>query len=508
MRYRLLPSCLLPGLLGTFGILLLSSPAQAGRLQSWQFDPHGNRLTLTTDEGVQPRVQLVSNPTRLVIDLPGTTLGRSRITQPIGGGIQEIRIGQFNAGTTRIVVELDAGYVIEPSQVQVHSNNAAEWTVQLPALQQGIASNSEPLPIPVSGNPGRLPSIVQAQAVDASTVLEGVRITPDGFFFQTSGKKPDIAQNYSDDRRQLVLELKDSAISPRLSQREIGVNRYRVNQIQLMQAEDGNSPVVRITLNLTGDSPEWQATVANLGGIVLVPIGGIAAATPNNRTSQSLTPLPTSQANSQQAPPNRDTPATPGRLPNASIDLPNVSNRRIRIAIDPGHGGRDPGAVGINGLQEKIVVLDIAQRVSELLEQQGAQVILTRSNDSEIDLEPRVQDANRGNANLFVSIHANSIDLDHPGTNGVETYYYSSDAARQLAQAIQTSLTQATGMRSIGVKQARFYVLRNTHMPAALVEVGFVTGRDDAPRLADPQFRDRMAEGIARGILQYVQQRL
>jgi N-acetylmuramoyl-L-alanine amidase len=504
VRYRLLPSCLLPGILGAFGILLFSFPAQAGRLQSWQFDPDDNRLTLTTDEDVQPRVQLVPNPTRLVIDLPGTTLGRSRITQSMGGGIHEIRIGQFNAETTRVVIELDAGYSIEPSQVQVQGSSATEWIVQLPDLKQGIAASSDPLSIPVSGNPSRIPTGVQAEPTNAGTVLEGVRMTPDGFFFQTRGKKPDIVQEYSDDRRQLVLELEDSAISPRLSQREIAIDRYRVSQIQLAQAQDGNSPLVRITLNLAADSPEWQATVANLGGIVLVPVGGVAAAAPNQRTSQSLTP----PANRPGIPQNQDNPATPGRLPNAAIDLPNLSDRRVRVAIDPGHGGRDPGAVGINGLQEKIVVLDIAQRVAELLEQQGVQVILTRRNDSEIGLEPRVQDANQGNANLFVSIHANAIDMDHPNINGVETYYYSSDAARQLAQTIQTSLTQATGMRSIGVKQSRFYVLRHTRMPAALVEVGFVTGRDDAPRLADPAFRDRIAEGIARGILQYVQQRL
>ena len=273
--------------------------------------------------------------------------------------------------------------------------------------------------------------------------------------------------------------------------------------------------MVRIVLDIAEDSPEWQASVANLGGVVLVPVGGLAAADPGDRTSQTLTTQTlTAQSLAAQSGANSDQSNSRSAIDlsnpdlNTPIELPDVSNRRVRIAIDPGHGGHDPGAVGINGLQEKIVVLDIAQKVTQLLEQQGAQVILTRSDDTEIELEPRVQDANQGNANVFVSIHANAIDMDHPGTNGAETYYYSSDEASQLAQAIQTSVAQGTGMRNIGVKQARFYVLRNTHMPAALVEVGFVTGQLDAPRLADSAFRDRMAQAIARGILQYVQQRL
>lgn len=507
----LLPPKLLSLLLGV-GILLFSSPAEAGQLQSWQFNSRENRLTFTTDEGVLPSVQLVPDPMRLVIDLPGTRLGRSRISQSADDGIREIRLAQFNANTTRIVIELSPGYTIDPTQVKVQGASDTNWMVQLPTPQQNEAEqNFDRLTGASSG------TVSGTSTTTSGTVLEGVRVTQDGFFFRTSGQKPNLVQEYSDDRRQLILELKDTALSPRLTQRDITVDRYRVSRIQLVPVEGGNPPVVRIVLNTAEDSPEWQATVANLGGVVLVPVGGLAAADPDDRTSQSLTAESTTSQSVNQPVANRNQPSSNSRTAidlsspdflNTPIELPDVSNQRVRIAIDPGHGGRDPGAVGINGLQEKIIVLDIAQKVTQLLEQQGAQVILTRSNDTEIELEPRVQDANQGNANVFVSIHANAIDMDHPGTNGAETYYYSSDEAFQLAQTIQTSVAQGTGMRNIGVKQARFYVLRNTHMPAALVEVGFVTGQVDAPRLADPTFRDRMAQAIARGILQYVQQRL
>ncbi|MGK7890303.1 MAG: DUF3747 domain-containing protein [Leptolyngbyaceae cyanobacterium] len=188
--------------------------------------------------------------------------------------------------------------------------------------------------------------------------------------------------------------------------------------------------------------------------------------------------------------------------PTAPTRPANPINRRV-IVLDPGHGGRDPGAVGRNNLYEKTVVNDITRKVADLLEAQGMQVVLTRQGDSTLDLEPRVQVAERNDADLFVSIHANAISMSRPEVNGAETYFYRSSAGRQLASHIQRNLV-ATGMRDRGVREARFYVIRRTSMPAALVEVGFVTGAQDAPRLASASFRTELAEAIAGGILSYV----
>jgi N-acetylmuramoyl-L-alanine amidase len=196
------------------------------------------------------------------------------------------------------------------------------------------------------------------------------------------------------------------------------------------------------------------------------------------------------------------TPSTaPPPRPRPVTDLPRVPNSRVVIAIDPGHGGRDPGAIGLNGLRETDVNLDISQQVARMLQEQGVQVVLTRRDDREIDLAPRVDTAERSGADVFVSIHANAAGTD---ANGVETYYYSSGYA--LAQAIQSSIVSELNVVDRGVKRARFYVLTQTSMPAALVEVGFLTGRQDAARLRDPAYRTRMAQAIARGILRYVQQ--
>ncbi|PSN15192.1 N-acetylmuramoyl-L-alanine amidase, partial [filamentous cyanobacterium CCT1] len=158
-------------------------------------------------------------------------------------------------------------------------------------------------------------------------------------------------------------------------------------------------------------------------------------------------------------------------------------------------------------LQEKQVIFPISQRVAALLEAQGIVVVMTRQEDTTLDLQTRADIANRAQANLFVSIHANAISLSRPDVNGIETYH-ASESGRRLAAALQASMLAATGMRDRGVKQARFYVLRATTMPSALVEVGFVTGAQDAPRLADPAWRETMAQAIANGILQYIQQGL
>lgn len=331
-----------------FFALLIASPAQAARLESWRFNSNQNQLEITTDEGVQPKAQLVSDPTRLVIDLPGIVLGRPVVNEAMTGAVRSVRIGQFDRATTRIVIELAPGYTLDANKIKFRGITDRRWVIQLPTPQ---------------------------------------------------------------------------------------------------------------------------------------------------RTSASVTPIPS-------------TPQSPSmptfNPPTASMPLPRAPNGRMVVIIDPGHGGPDPGAVGINGIQEKRVVLDIGTQVAAFLQRQGVQTILTRSDDRDLDLEPRVQLAEQANATVFVSIHANAISMSRPEVNGLETYYY--ESGRQLAQVIHQNVLQLTRVSDRGVRKARFYVLRKTSMPSVLVEVGFVTGRDDASRLSNPAYRTQMADAIARGILQYLQQ--
>jgi N-acetylmuramoyl-L-alanine amidase len=172
------------------------------------------------------------------------------------------------------------------------------------------------------------------------------------------------------------------------------------------------------------------------------------------------------------------------------------------VIIDPGHGGKDPGAIGIRGIQEKQIVMTISLEVARILEQQGIQVRMTRNSDYFISLEGRTDMANRLNADIFVSIHANSAGSNKPQVNGLETYYFQS--GRNLAAMIHRNVLSRVDVNDRKVRQARFYVLRKSEMPSVLVETGFVTGSEDSAKLSNPSYQKQMAAAIAAGIIEYI----
>jgi beta-lactamase class A len=132
------------------GLILLASPVRADTLKSWNFDRARNQLTFTTDEAVQPTAQLVPNPSRVVIDLPGIRLDQPKINQLVGGNIKSIRIAKFEAQTTRLVIDIDPSYTVEVQGVQIRNNGAMQWTVQLPALKPASPDpNASPIAIAV-----------------------------------------------------------------------------------------------------------------------------------------------------------------------------------------------------------------------------------------------------------------------------------------------------------------------------------------------------------------------
>jgi N-acetylmuramoyl-L-alanine amidase len=215
-----------------------------------------------------------------------------------------------------------------------------------------------------------------------------------------------------------------------------------------------------------------------------------------------------------------------------------------KIVIDAGHGGHDTGTVGPNGLQEKDLVLDVATRLGKLLETKlGAEVIYTRDDDTFVPLESRTAIANKNEADLFISVHANSSR--DPKARGVETYYLNFtsnpealevaarenavsqksvyelqdlvkkialrekiDESREFAADVQKALhsglaAKAPGMRDRGVKKAPFVVLIGANMPSILAEVSFVSNPQDAKRMTTPGHRQRIAESLYKGVAQY-----
>jgi N-acetylmuramoyl-L-alanine amidase len=240
-------------------------------------------------------------------------------------------------------------------------------------------------------------------------------------------------------------------------------------------------------LRLVGTSPDrWKLEFKGLNRVVLLGVGE------GDLEGRAVVSIP---------PASFPTASTP-----LSADgLPVVPRGRFRVVIDPGHGGPDPGAVGIRGLRETDVVLDVSLQVARLLQARGVNVVMTRTSEVDVDLPPRVALANRVGADVFVSVHANALSMARPDVNGIETFFFSSGQSRRLAGALQNQmLAVSPGSPNRGVKQGRFFVIRRTVMPSALVEMGFVTGALDAPRLADPAHRRRLALALATGILQYL----
>ena len=177
------------------------------------------------------------------------------------------------------------------------------------------------------------------------------------------------------------------------------------------------------------------------------------------------------------------------------------------IVIDAGHGGTDEGAK-VNTFMEKKLALTTALLAKKHLEELGYRVIMTRSRDVFLPLPRRVSIANKTKGSLFVSVHFNSSPSIE--AKGIEIFYYDSKelwrarASKRLANCILNDVIDQTEAISRGTKQGNFHVIRETDMPAVLVEGGFITNRDERAKLRDRAYLDRLAVGIAQGIDKYM----
>lgn len=182
------------------------------------------------------------------------------------------------------------------------------------------------------------------------------------------------------------------------------------------------------------------------------------------------------------------------------------------IALDPGHGGTNSGAVGPAGTREADNVLAIALELERMLKQLGGRVAMTRRTDRELtgpystdaeELGARVAVAERTGADLFISIHNNAYEKD-PGVSGAMTFYNGDGESRRLAGSLLEGISSQTGLAPVGVEWAGFFVLRHSPVPATLVEIGFMTNSEDEKALSSSQFRTQAAKGLLVGIVEYL----
>lgn len=177
----------------------------------------------------------------------------------------------------------------------------------------------------------------------------------------------------------------------------------------------------------------------------------------------------------------------------------------LKIAIDAGHGGTELGAIGCLNDNEKDVNLEISKILKEKLETNGANVIMTREDDSFVGLNDRVEIADKNNAQIFISIHNNALpdSAAHLKSTGSETYYFYPQS-KELAKDVVESLAKETGFKNNGAKAQSFAVVRNTNCPAILVEVGYIINPEDNAKLIDKNYQNKIAEAILHGLENYL----
>lgn len=263
--------------------------------------------------------------------------------------------------------------------------------------------------------------------------------------------------------------------------------------------------------NVQWNNAARQASVSN---------GSVQA--PQKRVNQNNKPaaLPKPQVKKPNtAPANKPSVAVQDKGSN-QIEVPRrvekPKNGKPTVVIDPGHGGKDSGAIGVDRSMEKTWALKTAQRVEGLLRQQGYQVIMTRTRDEYIQLAERARIANDANADIFLSIHFNSGGSEKP--RGVEVLYASENNVslkkqagdqRRLANEVLKSVLKETGMSSRGIKnRPELAVLRLTKMNAALVEGGFMSNPDEMDIIKSDAYLDKLARGIVNGIVNFDQKYL
>jgi len=487
--------------------------------------PVYTRIAIDLQDQVAYQAARVPSPDRIYFDLYGARLDpglNGKSVEVIDDGfLKRIRAAQFSNNVTRIVLDVSsvsdysAFLLPNPWRLIIDIHGLKPGTSQTTNLASAPPSSQPPArtPVPYTSPPAPVANSPQPAAVASA------------------------------------------AAGRRSGTQEIAALGQQPNRVQAT-----DHPTTRpIAASVAGTVPAPQPDDGSLASTT--PASATATSTTaTSTTATSTTPPPvTSRSRKKPSalhPPPPDTsdaddnpsPPTHEADPTAAGERSLVRTLGLkigRIVIDPGHGGHDSGTTGPGGIEEKQVVLDVALRLGKLLKQRlGADVIFTRDNDTFIPLETRTAIANKAQADLFLSIHANSSP--DSSARGVETYYLNFttspdalevaarenavsdesihelsdlvkkitlkdkiDESREFAADVQKSLYDNLeegnpGLRDRGIKKAPFVVLIGANMPSILAEISFLTNSDDARELQQPAYRQRIAESLYRGVSRYI----
>lgn len=270
-----------------------------------------------------------------------------------------------------------------------------------------------------------------------------------------------------------------------------------------------NDPVTkrpnRLVVDITADKTATPSVVIPKSTPAKTETAKPAATTPKTTVPKATTPkvtVPKKQAVEKKE--EKKTSKSDGYKTNGGL-------KGKKIALDAGHGGSDPGAIGASGTREKDVTLKITQKVQELLKKKGAKVSMTRTTDKDVygpgasdvqELQARVDVAEDNDADIFVSIHINSSTNKSVG--GFTSYYYpktNNDA--RLAQAVQDRLVKNFGLDDLGIRKANFYVNKRCSMPSTLLELAFISNPKEEKLMKSNWYINKLAKSIADGIEDY-----
>ncbi len=540
-----------------------SALAMVTGIRHWS-TPDYTRVAIDVDAEVKYEAGRVPDPDRIFFDLPNTKLASVLIGKSFevrDGFLKKIRVAQYQPGYVRVVLEVadisDYSAFLLPNPyrliVDVHGRQPQSQTQVARANASNTSEQGSVTAVESEKSYGTFEKANEAK--NAAPIGPKLAPTQPAATASASRNPTSGASSAAQTPRKTIVESDDDD-----DDLSADASRAHPTTGKPSTAASARSGAATTDPTAKGNSaaakaPAKQATARTNGPDDPLFTGPRDSSGPELKATAEPTEAPTAIA---VAPRSKDTKknakntaaAAPPSHEAAPTSLGDRSLTRAlglkigRIVIDAGHGGHDTGTIGPNGLMEKDLVLDVALRLGRLLETRlGADVIYTRDDDTFIPLETRTAIANQHQADLFVSIHANSSS--DPEARGVETYYLNFtsnpdaldvaarenavsqqsifqlqdlvkkitlkekiDESRELATDVQESLytglaTKHSTLRDRGVKKAPFVVLIGANMPSVLAEISFVSNPTDEAKLETPEYRQKIAESLYKGIAKY-----
>ncbi len=525
------------------------------------------RVAIDLGDAVTFQAARVPNPDRIYFDLHGAKLGPELVGKSFSvtddGFLKKIRAAQSSPDVTRVVldvndvteysafllpnpyrliIDIHGGKKDQGSAVRDQAAIAVAPVVEAPAVPVAAADSAR---ASVAADTSGLPAMGVTDGGDAvrpSASLPRSGSSSAGLSAAASGTGRTLApaSHVSESRHGAPGRIAGAGPAP-IVRPVPGAVAEKAPQAQVEVAAVSDAPG-RVEATTAPSSRPIAATVSGVPAATSVTLGSTTGSGRRKKT-KNADALAANDAGAGLA--GAEPAKAAVKTADGETSLVRALGLKInRIVIDAGHGGHDSGTLGVGGIEEKDVVLDVALRLGKLLHDRlGAEIIYTRSDDTFIPLETRTAIANKAQADLFISIHANSSQ--DPTARGVETYYlnFTSDPAaldvaarenavggqsihqlsdlvkkitlkdkidesREFASDVEGSLYAGLargndGLKNRGVKKAPFVVLIGANMPSILAEISFVTNPRDAEELRQPEYRERVAESLFNGVAKY-----